>query len=139
MKKSVTVIIIVAPLILLLSIFIYLTYFKADDIGLETPTEDLVDEQLPDDDIEQEEDNFEFSADYIGDNTWEYSITGTLPTPCYEYETEEVVMESYPEQVVITMNIEQSGDVCIQVIQEVEESGSFSASEEAQVSFVVNQ
>ena len=48
-------------------------------------------------------------------------------------------MESYPEQVLVNMDIEQTGDVCIQVIQEVNESGVFNASQKAQVSFVVNK
>jgi hypothetical protein len=137
MKKSVKLITVTTLLILLISIFIYITYIKDKEIDTENPTNIVEDEDL--NNTQQKEDNLNFNTEYVGDSTWEYTITGTLPNPCYKYNIEEIVMESYPEQVVITMNIEQTGDVCIQVIQEVEEKGTFSASQEAQVSFKVNQ
>lgn len=85
-------------------------------------------------------DNFLFSYNYKGNNLWEYSVTGTLPNPCYIIKTESVVAESYPEQVTVTSTVTEppANLMCTQVIQEVNEVGEFQASELATVSFIVN-
>jgi len=80
-------------------------------------------------------DDFTLTYEYLGDNTWDYEVTGTLPNPCYTVTFEPVVMESYPEQVRIETKIQEPSpdEVCTQVIQEVEEKGTFSASEDADI------
>jgi hypothetical protein len=80
-------------------------------------------------------DDFFLTYEYIGDNTWDYEVTGTLPNPCYTVTFEPVVMESFPEQVIIETKVQEPSpdEICTQVIQEVEETGTFSASEEAEI------
>ncbi len=80
-------------------------------------------------------DDFFLTYEYMGDNTWDYEVTGTLPNPCYTVTFEPVVMESFPEQVIIETKVQEpsTDEICTQVIQEVEETGTFSASEEAEI------
>lgn len=91
-----------------------------------------------------EKKGFNFVAKYQFDNKevnmWDYKITGTLPTPCHQAKTEEIVLESYPEQVSVLLTITPPAKdvICTQVIQEVEKTGTFQASEKAKVSFLVD-
>ena len=75
--------------------------------------------------------------DYLGDNVWRYTVTGTLPNPCYSIETEAEVAESAPEQITIrsTITAPEEDEICAQVIQEVLQEGEFQASEDALVIF----
>ena len=92
-----------------------------------------------------EKKGFNFVAKYQFENKevnmWDYKITGTLPTPCHEVKTEEIVLESYPEQVSVLLTITppSSDAVCIQVIKEFEKEGTFQASEKAKVSFLIEE
>ena len=87
--------------------------------------------------IEYEGFNLEYN--YKGENTWEYTVIGTLPNPCYKIKSEAIVLESFPEQVIIkSIIIPPSVDiVCAQVIQDVLEKGEFEASENATVTFEI--
>jgi hypothetical protein len=114
----------------------YYVFIKAENSnpigGNDTPAADNTGS------IVLEKEGFTLSADYVGDNTWEYSIAGTLPTPCHEYTISPVVMESYPEQVVININISVDPEImCIQVIQDVQELGTFNASDSAKIDLSV--
>lgn len=82
-------------------------------------------------------DGFKIKANYLGDNKWEYKITGQLPNPCYSTDVTQLVAESYPEQVTINLVMTQpsSGAFCTQVIKDFEYEGSFSASKDATISF----
>lgn len=118
-------------IILGLIVFLYLKTLKLDDVEL-PPTNDGTT-------VIKEDDNFTLKTEYIGDNTWEYTVTGMLPTPCHGYILDTLVMESYPEQINVTIEIENTGEICAQVIQEVEESGTFTASSKAEISLKVNR
>ena len=85
------------------------------------------------------QDNFSLTYSYKENNLWEYTVVGTLPTPCYKVTTDAIVMESYPEQVRVTVHVETdpSTDLCIAVIQDYTYSGTFNASNKASVSLVV--
>lgn len=85
------------------------------------------------------QDNFSLTYSYKGNSLWEYTVAGTLPTPCYQVTTDAIVMESYPEQVKVTVHVETdpSTDLCIAVIQNYTYSGTFNASNKATVSLVV--
>jgi hypothetical protein len=87
------------------------------------------------------EEGFELEANYQGDNQWTYQIDGYKPTPCHQVDQDVVVQESFPEQVIVSVEITQpEGDaICTQVLEMIELTGEFSASEEAQVELVVNQ
>ncbi len=78
-------------------------------------------------------------ANYLGSNSWEYLITGFAPTPCHILTHEAIVAESFPEQVSLELSIQEPGpeEICIQVLEEVNLKGEFSASEQATVSFQV--
>ncbi len=84
-------------------------------------------------------DNFNLEYTYQGNNQWVYTVTGTLPTPCYSVATEALVMESYPEQVQIKIKIQEqpTEGVCSTVIQEYSYDGTFNASNRATISLVV--
>jgi len=84
-------------------------------------------------------DNFVLTYSYIGDNKWTYTLTGTLPNPCYTVSVDALVAESYPEQVSIIATVTPPEDdiACIQVVQEYEHTGDFSASEKAIVTLQV--
>lgn len=77
--------------------------------------------------------------EYKADNVWEYEVTGQFPNPCYTAAIEEIVRESYPEQVTIIVTVSKPSDdmVCAQVISEYEHEDSFSASEQAVVKLEV--
>lgn len=84
-------------------------------------------------------DDFALTYEYMGDSTWDYEVTGTLPNPCYIVTFETEVMESDPEQVRIQAKVQEpsTDEVCTQVIQEVEDTGTFSASEDAEITLDV--
>lgn len=87
------------------------------------------------------QENITLTYEYKESNVWTYQVKGELPNPCHKATVEAQVMESYPEQVIVNVNIEnnQTSDVvCIQVIQQLNLSGEFNASEKATVSLKVN-
>jgi hypothetical protein len=88
-----------------------------------------------------EEDGYTLRYVYESENTWSYTVSGQLPTPCYETEVDAIVAESFPEQVTVRLTLTPPDDsvVCIQVTREFEVSGEFSASEAATVSFTVEE
>jgi hypothetical protein len=49
---------------------------------------------------------------------WEYKVTGNMPTPCHYFRVEETILESNPEQVLLTIvEVDPEPDVmCSQVI-----------------------
>lgn len=65
------------------------------------------------------------------DGTHTVSGVIALPTPCHQLTTEARVMESFPEQVVIDINIVDTGAICIQVIDERPWQVQVQASEQA--------
>lgn len=79
--------------------------------------------------------NYRAEVTYIEDSSWEYSIHGTVPTPCHSLAVDIVVAESYPEQVHLNVYIsEPSEDVlCTQVLTEKTINGVFNASMDASV------
>lgn len=83
--------------------------------------------------------NFSLETNYIEDNQWEYTVKGELPNPCYNVNVQEVIMESYPEQVNILVEVKEPGEdaICIQVIDKYLHNGTFSASENAQISLKI--
>lgn len=76
---------------------------------------------------------------YKANNLWEYEVTGQFPNPCYTASVEEIVRESFPEQVTIVITVSKPSEemVCAQVISEYEHEDSFSASEKAVVKLEV--
>ena len=116
---------------------IYYLYIQREDNILN----DIPDENVPRVQEPSSYDNLNLQYNYKGNNIWEYQVTGTLPNPCYGIFTEAVVMESYPEQVVIKSIIKPPDEdvVCTQVIQEVYEEGEFQASGEAEVTFEIEE
>lgn len=89
--------------------------------------------------LTDEKNGFTFHAEYKGENVWEYKINGEVPSPCHNYKIDALVLESYPEQVslVIAITKPSEEDICVQVIKKIEETGTFSAGENAKISFLV--
>ena len=84
-------------------------------------------------------DDINFEYEYVGNSLWKYTISGTLPNPCYKISTEAIVLESYPEQVIVKSTVQppNTETVCVQSIQEIFREGEFEASEQAQVRFEI--
>lgn len=83
---------------------------------------------------------FRFEAKYQGESTWGYLIKGNKPTPCHEIRHEAIVLESFPEQVTVNLSLISPSPetACIQMIEEITVTGSFSASSEAKINFIVS-
>lgn len=88
-----------------------------------------------------ESNGFTLVAEHLTGSEWGYTITGVLPNKCSRYDVTEIVAESMPEQVTVTLAVSEPEDdsLCAQVLQKVEETGSFIASAEASISFVYTQ
>ncbi|MCK9368424.1 hypothetical protein M0R04_00380 [Candidatus Dojkabacteria bacterium] len=82
---------------------------------------------------------FTLKYKYDRNNKWSYILTGQLPNPCYSVEVDELVAESYPEQVYINVTVTPpaSSVVCIQMIYDYSKEGTFSASKGATVNLNV--
>ncbi len=55
-----------------------------------------------------------------------YNLTQTKPTPCHEIILDEQIMESYPEQIRLDIQIRDTGEICAQVISEEQLDGRIS-------------
>lgn len=62
----------------------------------------------------------------------------TLPDPCYEIESEVIVMESYPEQVRINLTTPRPEQICAQVLTDKDFEVTFQASEQAVITAYLN-
>lgn len=84
---------------------------------------------------EVQNNTFTLNYEYQGNNKWTYTVAGTLPTPCYDVTTDAVVMESYPEQVKVTVKTQEQSDgyVCATVIKDYSYTGTFNASKNAKI------
>lgn len=89
--------------------------------------------------VTKEHEGFEFEAEYMGENRWDYKIIGVKPTPCHTIKHEALVLESYPEQVTVNLSIlsPDPDAICTQVEEDFEVAGLFQASKEAKVEFIV--
>ena len=74
-----------------------------------------------------------------------YSGSVQVPTPCYTLEVKASVLESFPEQVQIKLNVNELAvddlenvNVCAQVVTEKEFSGEVQVSEDATVTVFLN-
>jgi hypothetical protein len=85
------------------------------------------------------EGSFTLKAGFSPDNKWDYTLTGQLPNPCYSANVEELVAESYPEQVHINVTVipPKKDVVCIQTISEFKKTGTINASEKATINLSV--
>ena len=78
---------------------------------------------------------------FKGSSTWEYTVKVLLPNPCYDIATDVFVMESYPEQVLVEVEIIPPTifEACIQVITEKSITGTFQASDKASITASVKE
>lgn len=74
-------------------------------------------------------------------NNGVHKISGiiTLPDPCYEIESEVVVMESFPEQVRITLTTPRKEGFCAQVLTDKTFEVTFQASDQAKITAYLNE
>ena len=128
MNKYFRIIIIIISILLVgLTIFFYINSSTAVSIDTnETITEE----------------DFQLTTTYKQNNTWEYTVKGELPDKCYTYTIEPVILESYPEQVQIRVNIKEVGKTeCTPTLQcpyIIDVRGVFNASKEAQTSLIID-
>lgn len=63
---------------------------------------------------------------------WSYSVRGTLPSPCYSFSVDPLVLESFPEQIVLNITETFNSDaICAQVVTTQIMRGTVQASEQA--------
>jgi len=88
-----------------------------------------------------ESNGFTLIARHVGNTDWEYAVTGVLSNKCSRYDLTEIVAESIPERVTVTLAVSEPADdtLCAQELQKVEETGVFSASKDALVSFAYTE
>lgn len=69
-----------------------------------------------------------------------YFYSGTIqkPTICHKVKSDFIIRESFPEQVDLRFTIEDSGEICAQVIGEEEISGQIPVSEKAKIQVYIN-
>lgn len=72
------------------------------------------------------------------DKAYYYSGTIQKPTPCDEVTSDYVIRESYPEQVDLNFVIQDSGQICTQVISQETISGQIPVSEKAKIQVYIN-
>ena len=125
--------------ILVIGLFIFVVCIYLTKGTCIVPEEDI-NTDTSDDKIVVMENNFKLESEYISENSWEYLVTGELPNPCYNATVDAIVAESYPEQVTVTVTIEEPDPevMCAQVIQEFSYEGTFFASDKADIKPVVN-
>jgi hypothetical protein len=128
MNKKVSIIVILLLVLLPLTVVAYnfLTMEKDDDTlkeGVNTITVN----------------NATLTYEYVGDNIWEYTIKKDYPNPCWEASVDILIAESYPEQVMVRLQetAPDPSEMCIEVIEEFEKSGTFTASEGAIIDLVI--
>ncbi len=107
-------------------------------------SKDVKDDNTTDDSsviTEIDKDSLKLEYNYVDENLWRYSVVGTLPNFCYTVGVSAVVMESYPEQVVVTTTVYQpeEDEICTDTVQEIHEEGEFVASESAEVRFEIKE
>lgn len=130
MQKKLASVLLVIIVFLLILFGAWYLFFKSGTFNLNISTNEGTITQ----------DDITLGYEYMGENKWEYTITGELPNPCYKATSGGLVAESYPEQVTVTLSISKpsSDTVCTQVIQELNISGEFSASDKAKISFNID-
>ena len=130
MQKKLAILSFFILIFLLLLTGVWALFIKKDDSSTQNDSKTIAAENLT------------LTYRYVGVNKWEYNVKGELPNPCQKASIDALVAESYPEQVTIMVNIKEeksSETVCIQVIQELDMSGEFSASSKAIVKLQVNR
>ncbi len=121
-------------LFLLIGIVIYILFIKTDLINRND-----INNSNQSDFKTSVQSEFRLESRYVGNSRWEYTVTGQLPNPCYNAEVDSIVAESYPEQVTVTVTIQEpkADMICTQVIQDFKYNGTFSASEKAEITLSV--
>ncbi|MFW5720531.1 MAG: hypothetical protein ACOCXT_05910 [Candidatus Dojkabacteria bacterium] len=84
------------------------------------------------------ENGYTLNLSYTDANTWNYELTGDLPTPCHKANVETIVRESFPEQVTVTLAITRPTGMCIQVLEPITLTGTIEVSEQAEFDFIVS-
>ncbi len=77
---------------------------------------------------------FTLATEFSG-GTMNYTVTGTMPTPCHTFVVEEIIAESFPEQVTLNIEVSEPGpaESCIQVIDTQTVSGKLNVDQNATV------
>lgn len=82
---------------------------------------------------------FHLNAEYIGSDTWSYTITGDLDNPCVETEVSVNKQKPTDQTVEVILKTKTSNDPCIQVIEPFSLSDEFSAKPDTEIEFRVEK
>ncbi len=81
--------------------------------------------------------NFQIQVKYE-DNKFKYAGVVTAANPCELIQTDSKILESYPEQVQISVNTQKSDQICAQVIKNKEFAGEVPAPQSSKVKILFN-
>lgn len=125
-QKSIILVVIIFAL-LVVGMFMYAYMKKAELTSNEPPQTEEIDEETVLYPYITRIDAVHYYIDGV------HTIVGEIemPTPCDLLEVESVVMESFPEQVVLNFSVINTAEACIQVITSQRFMAEFSASPEA--------
>jgi len=131
-QKSIILAVVIFTL-LVAGMFMY-AYIKKAELASNVPPQ--VEEEI---EVDEEADPYPYitridAVHYFIDGV--HTIVGEIemPTPCDLLEVESVVMESFPEQVMLNFSVINTAEACIQVITSQRFMAEFSASPEAVIS-----
>lgn len=134
MKEKIFVIIIIIALLLIIGegIFYYFRFIKNSDNENNETTYEV---------IEKTSGDFTLNVQYEGNETWGYIVVGSTPTSCYSVIVETLIEEGDPDTANITTYVTETSTedtACTQAIEEFEQTGSFTASEDTEITFTVD-
>ena len=136
LNKYILVLIIglVVLLILVGSFFVYQNFYNAhkNDKQNNNTNDSANNNDKKTDNTLATAEGFTLTGSYA-DGFWDYSLKGTAPTPCYTVVASYATLETFPEQINMTVVVTApiAGTVCVQTIQNFSETGEITASAEA--------
>jgi len=84
---------------------------------------------------------FTLTAEYAKNNEWEYEITGSFDNQCPKFDVSTELIDSLPAVVKVKMVVYKPADevLCAQAIKPVKETGTFEATAETEIEFIVQE
>ncbi len=85
--------------------------------------------------------DFTLTAEYVGDETWEYEVTGSFDNQCPKFDISTEIIDSNPVAAKVRMVVYKPADdvLCAQAIKPVAEKGKFTATSDSDIEFTVQE
>jgi hypothetical protein len=84
---------------------------------------------------------FTMTAKYVTNNNWEYEITGSFDNQCPKFDISTELIDSVPSVAKVKIVVYKPTDevLCAQSIKPVKETGTFSASADTEIEFIMQE